>query len=77
MASYAMVNNQTNFVDNAVEWDGEAFWTPLEGYTVVKFPEPNETEPTPGRGWWYINGVFVETLETSSPPQDAPNVIAE
>lgn len=77
MAGYAMVNNQTNFVDNAIEWDGVTFFTPPEGYTLVRIPEPSETAPTPCIGWWYINGVFVETLETSSLPQDAPNVIAE
>jgi hypothetical protein len=61
MSDYAMVNNETSRVDNVIVWNGVAEYTPPEGYTLVQIPEPNETEPTPGIGWFYIDGVFVET----------------
>ena len=77
MNGYAMVNNQTNRVDNAIAWDGVTPYTPQDGYTLVQIPEPSETEPTPGIGWFYIDGSFVEEIETDSAPQDAPNVITE
>ena len=65
-----MVNNQTNRVDTAIAWDGVTEYAPPEGYTLVQVPEPNETEPTPGIGWFYINGTFVEIpVET---PTDTP-----
>ena len=70
-----MVNNQTNKVDSAIAWDGVTEYAPPEGYTLVQVPEPNETEPTPGIGWSYVNGVFVEPVAPL--PEDAPNVIAE
>lgn len=72
-----MVNNQTNRVDTAIAWDGVTPYTPPEGYTLVQVPEPNETEPTPGIGWFYIDGAFVEFVEGTVTPQDTPNVIAE
>jgi hypothetical protein len=62
MSGYAMVNNQTNVVDNAIVWDGVTPYTPPDGYTLVKIPDPNDTEPTPGIGWLYVNGAFVETV---------------
>jgi hypothetical protein len=60
MSNYAMVNNETNRVDNVIAWDGISEYTPPEGYTLIEIPPPNETEPTPGEGWFYINGTFVE-----------------
>jgi hypothetical protein len=76
MSNYAMVNNQTNRVDNVIVWDGVTLYTPAEGYTLVEIPAPNETEPTPGEGWLCIDGVFTEVVESSLTPEDAPNVIA-
>lgn len=72
-----MVNSQTNQVDNTIAWDGVTPYTPPEGYTLVRVPEPNETEPTPGAGWFYIDGAFVEIVASSPTPEDAPNVIVE
>jgi hypothetical protein len=77
MSNYAMVNNQTNRVDNVIVWDGVAPYTPAEGYTLVEIPAPTETEPTPGEGWFYIDGAFVEIVASNLTPEDAPNVIAE
>lgn len=57
MSNYAMVNNETNRVDNVIVWDGVTPYAPPEGYTLVEIPE---TEPTPGIGWFYIDGAFVE-----------------
>jgi hypothetical protein len=75
MSNYAMVNNQTNIVDTVIVWDGVTPYTPPEGYTLVELPAPNETEPTPGAGWSYVDGVFEELV--ALPPEDAPNVIAD
>ena len=61
MNNYAVVNSQTNRVDNVIVWDGISEYMPAEGYILVEIPEPNETEPTPGVGWFYVNGAFVET----------------
>lgn len=77
MINYAMVNNQTNNVDTVIVWDGVTTYTPPDGYTLVRIPEPNETEPTPGAGWLCIDGIFTEVLASSLTPKDAPNVIAE
>lgn len=77
MNTYAMVNNQTNRVDNAIVWNGVAEYTPPDGYTLVQVPESNETEPTPGIGWFYIDGAFVEVSTNNLTSQDTPNVIAE
>ena len=75
MSNYAMVNNQTNVIDTVIVWDGITPYTPPDGYTLVEIPAPSETEPTPGAGWSYVNGVFVEPVAPL--PEDAPNVIAE
>jgi len=60
MSDYAMVNNETNRVDNVIVWDGVSDYAAPEGYTLVQIPEPNETDPTPGEGWFYTDGAFVE-----------------
>jgi len=75
MNNYAMVNNQTNVVDNTIVWDGVTPYTPPDGYALVELPAPSETEPMPGAGWSYVDGVFVEPVV--SPPEDEPNVIAD
>jgi hypothetical protein len=72
-----MVNNETNRVDNVIVWDGVSDYAPPEGYTLAEIPPPSETSPTPGEGWFYIDGAFVEITTDSLTPQDAPNVIAE
>ena len=61
MNNYAVVNRQTNRVDNVIVWDGVTEYMPPEGYLLVEIPEPIETEPTPGVGWFYVNDAFVET----------------
>jgi hypothetical protein len=62
MSNYAMVNNETNRVDNVIVWDGVAEYLPPSGYTLVEVPAPSETEPTPGEGWFYIDDEFVEVI---------------
>jgi hypothetical protein len=64
MSNYAMVNNQTNKVDNVIVWDGISPYTSPDGYSMVEIPDPIENEPTPGAGWLYINGVFIDTCAT-------------
>ena len=77
MSNYAMVNNQTNVIDTVIVWDGITPYDSLEGYTLVRIPEPNETEPTPGAGWSYVDGAFVEVVASSPTPENAPSVIIE
>ena len=72
-----MVNSQTNKVDTVSVWDGITPYTPPDGYTLVEIPAPSETEPTPGAGWFYIDGVFTEVTTNNLTSQDAPNVIVE
>jgi len=62
MSNYAMLNNETSRVDNVIVWDGVSEYTPPEGYTLVEIPAPSETEPTPGEGWSYVDGAFVEAI---------------
>lgn len=72
-----MVNNETHRVDTVIVWDGVTPYAPPDGYALVKMPAPSEIEPTPGAGWFYIDGAFVEIVTPPLTPQDAPNVIAE
>lgn len=36
MATYAIVNNSTNIVENHIEWDGITEYEPPEGTTLMK-----------------------------------------
>lgn len=51
---YAVINSQTNIVENAIVWDGVAPWTPPAGYYVEPIGDSGA-----GIGWSYINGQFV------------------
>lgn len=64
MSNYAIINNKTNVIDNVIVWDGISTYTPPDGYTIVEIPPQNENSPTPGVGWQYIDGTFVDTHAT-------------
>lgn len=62
--NYALVNNETNVVENVTVWDGteESGWSPPEGFSAIEIPDGLSV----GAGWSYVDGVFI--------PPDAPEV---
>lgn len=51
---YALVNQETNTVENVILWDGDTRnWTPPEG--VIAILAPDEV----GIGWKYEGGAWV------------------
>jgi hypothetical protein len=60
---YAVINSQTNLVENVIIWDGVSQWTPPENCYV----EPL-TNPHAGIGWSFING------ELSAPAPQPENL---
>lgn len=76
MKTFALINEQTNTIENVVLWDGE---TPYEsdGYKIVEIDVANA-----GIGWTYENDTFIEPPAPPEPEiiaviAEAPNVIAE
>jgi hypothetical protein len=58
MSVYAHVKDGT--VVNVSVWDGTG-WTPPADVTMVLVSESDEPEPgTPGIGWDYVDGTFVD-----------------
>jgi hypothetical protein len=49
----ALVNIETNIVENVIVLDGKSSWSPPEGFTVV------DLVGNAGIGWSYINGEFI------------------
>jgi hypothetical protein len=47
---YAIVNSETNVVENVIVWDGETEYEPNEGYIVVPASEQVSI------GWHYVDG---------------------
>ena len=57
--NYALVNKETNVVDNVCAWDGNTqTWTPPSTHDVVLVPSNIGI----GVSWTYENGVFVEPV---------------
>jgi hypothetical protein len=52
--NYAVINSQTNVVENSIVWDGVSPWTPPENCYVQPV-----TNPHAGIGWTFVNGQFV------------------
>jgi hypothetical protein len=73
MFSFAMVNDETNIVENVCMWDGElTTWAPPAGYTMVRRPDDMEHV---GLGWTYANGVFTAPVYVEpEQPQAEPTV---
>jgi hypothetical protein len=55
---YAVINSQTNIVDNVIAWDGVSNWTPPNGCFVVLIGDSMASI-----GWSYINGQFIPPVE--------------
>jgi hypothetical protein len=51
---YAVINSETNIVENVILWDGVASWPIPDGFYV----EPLE-DKIAGIGWSCIDGEFV------------------
>jgi hypothetical protein len=51
---YAVINSQTNVVENTIVWDGVSPWAPPENCYV----EPI-TNPHAGIGWSFANGEWI------------------
>jgi hypothetical protein len=59
MAIYAVVRDSQ--IENVVLWDGENGWTPPEGTVVVKLSDESiPPADTPGIGWDYVDGEFID-----------------
>ena len=55
---YAVINSETNIVENVILWDGVSPWAPPAGC----YAEPIGDSGA-GIGWSYINGQFVPPAE--------------
>lgn len=82
MKDFALVNTQSNLVENTIFWDGTTEYSPPDGFMLIELSEENLA----GVGWSYIDGVFVEPpsaeISTYSSPSTvaiggAPNVIVD
>lgn len=51
--NYAVINSETNIVENVIIWDGQALWAPPEGCYTKPIDGSNA-----GIGWSYIDGQF-------------------
>jgi hypothetical protein len=51
---HALINSETNIVENVIVWDGKTPWAPPAGYYVHAVGASGA-----GIGWSYINGEFV------------------
>jgi len=63
MYRYALINKQTNIVDNTVVWDGTDCWTPPDTHTAV-----NIENTKAGVNWKYENGTFTAPVRTETTP---------
>ena len=60
--NYALVNTETNIVENIIVWDGVTEWTPPAGVDVIQLSESEVA---------YIGGTRNPDGTYSQPPQDA------
>lgn len=57
--NYALINKETNVVDNICAWDGNTqTWTPPSTHDAIRVPDDIGI----GVGWTYENGAFVEPV---------------
>ena len=52
--NYAVINLQTNVIENTILWDGISQWAPPDGCYVQEL-----TNPHAGIGWSFINGEWI------------------
>jgi hypothetical protein len=70
--TYAWVNKTSYMVENIIAWDGVSPLAPPDNYEVAEIPEDLQgTWSSPGIGWSYINGQFVEPPAPER-PSDQP-----
>ena len=59
--TYAWVNKTSYMIENIIMWDGVSTLAPPDNYEVAEIPEDLQgTWSSPGIGWSYIDGQFVE-----------------
>lgn len=63
--TYAVINQQSNIVDNVILWDGVSDWRPPVGFYVQSL-EGTEA----GIGWTYTSGKFIDTRPVPEPEPD-------
>jgi hypothetical protein len=52
--NYAVINSQTNVVENTIVWDGVAPWTPPDGCYVELIGDSGA-----GIGWTFANNEWI------------------
>ena len=63
MSKYALINKETNIVDNTIVWDGSDCWTPPSTHLAV-----NIENVIADRGYTYnSDGTFTAPVEESQP----------
>lgn len=65
---YAVINSETNIINNVILWDGESNWTPPAGTFAV--PLTSEA----GIGWKYENKKFIDIRPVSEPEPEQGGV---
>ena len=55
MRTWALINQQTNIVENIIKWDGETAWQPPDGFLCI------ECFGNADIGDTYENGSFIKT----------------
>jgi len=73
MLRHALVNKETNIVENLVLWDGETPWTPLDKHLVINI----EDKPYVDMGHTYNNGVFIAPPEPERIVVEATPTLAQ
>ena len=64
MSKYALINKETNIVDNIIVWDGTNCWIPPDTHTAV-----NIENTLVGQGFIYDNETFTAPVVTSTEPK--------
>jgi hypothetical protein len=73
MNSYAMINMDTNVVENLIAWDGIVSYSPPEGYFLVKIEDPQVNI-----SWLYVDGQFISPIpEPIQLTENGPVLLAD
>jgi hypothetical protein len=59
--NYAVINSETNIVENVTLWDGVVLWTPPEGRYVQLLDNA-----LAGIGWSFVDNQFVPPVIESN-----------
>ena len=81
MANWAIINRETEYVENIISVADGEIWPPSNTHLAVEFPTEgiSGSWSMMGIGWKYMHGQFVEPPQpepTSNAVGGAPNVIA-